>query len=451
MSEAAIPSTVAVPQILAKPRGKKRWGIAILMGVGILINYMDRLSISVVQTPLSHEFHMTATDFGIISSAFLWSYAIMQIPSGALLDRFGVKKIWAAGAILWTVASVLTAIATGAWMIILARIFLGVAEAPAFPGAMKATGIWFPRHERGLCTAIFDSGTRLANVIGLPIVAFVVQAWGWREAFWVQAVLSVLFLLAFLVWYHGPREKFARKRLSEGELDYIIAGGASVEQPHDDQPVRMLGYLLKQRKLWGLSLGLAGAGYVLWMLLTWLPGYLQTSQHQSVLGSGLYAAIPALAMFLSELFIGGFWVDRVIGRGANGDKVRKTVIVVGMLVALLTAGAALTSNTVIAITFIAVGSAGIALVYVTSNSLPALIAPSGAAGSVAAIMNCVNLLAGVVAPILTGFIVDVTGSFQWAFIIGAIALVGGLASYLLLMGKIEPIPAPPSTKDAETV
>jgi hypothetical protein len=177
------------------------------------------------------------------------------------------------------------------------------------------------------------------------------------------------------------------------------------------------------------------------MLLTWLPGYMQTTMNQSVLQSGIYAAVPAFAMFVSELTIGGWWVDRVIGRGANADKVRKGVLVVGMIIALFTVGAAFSDNPVSAIIWIAIGSAGIALVYVTSNSLPALIAPEGSAGSLAAIVNCVNLLAGVAAPIITGLIVDVTGHFVYAFFIGGIALVGGLASYLLLMGKIEPIPA----------
>ena len=432
-----------------RPRGKARWSIALLMGFGILINYVDRLSISVTQGPLTKEFGLTAIEFGVLSSAFLWSYAIMQIPSGMLLDRFGVKKVWGASAVLWTVASVLTAIASGAWMIVLARVFLGVAEAPAFPGAMKATGLWFPRHERGLCTAIFDSGTRLANVLGLPLIAFTVATWGWREAFWLQAVLSLVFLGAFLWRYTGPKHKLAKGSLSAEEYRYIIDGGATSEDVRPASDWRTVGYLLRQRKVWGLSLGLAGAGYVLWMLLTWLPGYMQTSMNQSVLQSGIYAAVPALAMFVSELTIGGWWVDRVIGRGANPDRIRKGVLVAGMIVALFTVGAAFSNSPLVAITWIAIGSAGIALVYVTSNSLPALIAPEGSAGSLAAIVNCVNLLAGVAAPIVTGFIVDATGHFVYAFIIGGIALIGGLASYLLLMGRIEPIPAPPVTVAAE--
>ncbi|TAM89056.1 MAG: MFS transporter, partial [Candidimonas sp.] len=147
--------------------GKVRWSIAVLLGVGILINYIDRLSLALVATPMTHEFGLTATDFGIIGSAFVWSYALMQIPSGILLDRIGSKWIWRIGMATWAIASFLTAVASGYWVIILARLLLGLAEAPAFPGAMKATGTWFPLTERSLATAVFDAGTRLANVIGL--------------------------------------------------------------------------------------------------------------------------------------------------------------------------------------------------------------------------------------------------------------------------------------------
>ena len=159
--------------------------------------------------------------------------------------------------------------------------------------------------------------------------------------------------------------------------------------------------------------------------------------------SGMFAAIPALAMFISEITIGGFWLDRAIARGRPADRLRKTLLVGGMIAAFLTVGAAFSHSATAAIVWIALGSAGIALVYVTANSLPALIAPDGCAGSVAALMNCVNLLAGVAAPIVTGFVVDRTGSFHYAFIVGGIALLGGLLSFLLLTGRIEQIPPRP--------
>ncbi len=420
--------------------GKVRWAIAVVLGSGILINYIDRLSLSIVATPMMREFDISATTFGLIGSAFLWSYAVMQLPGGLLIDRIGVKWIWRVAMAIWAIASFVTALASGVWVVIAARVLLGAAEGPAMPGAMKATGQWFPTHERGLSTAIFDAGTRLANVVGLPLIAFTVATWGWREAFWLQGALSILFLIGFAVFYRGPKEMRSSGRLTDREYDYIVAGGGSAEETKPPGDLATLGYLLRQRKVWGLSLGLAGAGYVIWMLFTWLPGYLQKALDQTVMQSGLYAAIPGLTMFVAELAIGGVLVDRLITRGYASDRVRKATIIGGMLLAFLTVGAATTNDPSVAIVWIALGSAGIALVYVTSNTIPALIAPAGSAGTVAAIMNCVNLLSGVAAPIVTGLIVDATGSFQYAFIVGGVALVGGLLSYVFLMGRIEPIP-----------
>lgn len=418
--------------------GRMRWSMSVILGVGILINYIDRLSVAVVMTPMSQAFNMSATEFGIISSAFLWSYAIMQVPGGMILDRIGVKWVWRIGMGVWAVSSFLTAVATGIWVVILARILLGAAEAPAFPGAMKATGSWFPRSERGFATAIFDGGTRLANVIGLPLIAWVVAVWGWREAFVAQGALSIIYLAVFWWHYRSPKEKHNEGKLSNREYQYIVDGGGTLEESKAIN-LQNLGYLLRQRKVWGLSLGLAGVGYTLWMLLTWLPGYLQMAYDQSVLDSALYTAIPALAMFISELTIGGLLIDWLIKKGRSEDKVRKGVLILGVVVSFLTVGAALSHSANAAIIWIAAGSAGIALVYVVSNSLPAIIAPQGDTGAVAAIMNCVNLLAGVAAPIVTGAVVEATGDFRMAFVIGGIILVGGLLSYLLLMGKIEPI------------
>lgn len=438
-TEAPYPETNTPPGAGSKPLGRVRWGMATLLGFGILINYIDRLSVSLVATPLTHEFGLTATDFGIIGSAFVWTYAIMQIPSGVLLDRLGSKWIWRIGMLIWACASFLTAVASGFWVIIVARLLLGVAEAPAFPGAMKATGTWFPLNERSLATAIFDTGTRLANVIGLPLIAFVVTYWGWREAFVAQGILSIIYLAVFWVKYREPDEKYQEGNLTEAEYRHIVDGGGTVAKNKSFNRDDFV-YLLRQRKVWGLSLGLAGVGYVLWMLFTWLPGYLQMGYDQTVLESGMYTAIPGIVMFLIEITIGGILVDRLITKGYDANKVRKTVLICGFLMAFLTVGAAFSHSATEAIIWIALGSGGIALVYVVCNSIPAMIAPEGDTGSVAAIMNCVNLLAGIVAPVVTGLIVDATGHFAYAFIVGGVAMVFGLLCLLLMMGKIEAIP-----------
>lgn len=154
--------------------GRVRWGIALLIGVGIIINYFDRTNMSVATKPLMHEYGLTKGQMGILLSSFAWSYALLQIPIGALLDKIGIKWLMRVGTLLWSVATLMTALVSGMGLIILSRILLGAAEAPAFPSASKATGYWFPIQERGLATSSFDAAAKFSNVIGVPIVAWAV-------------------------------------------------------------------------------------------------------------------------------------------------------------------------------------------------------------------------------------------------------------------------------------
>jgi MFS transporter, ACS family, D-galactonate transporter len=206
--------------------GKKRWGIAILLGIGIVINYLDRVNISVATKPLEGEFHLSAAQMGIILSSFLWSYALLQLPVGALLDKVGVKWLVRIGTLIWSLATFMTALVSGLGLILLARILLGVAEAPAFPGASKATGYWFPTRERGLATSAFDAAAKFSNVIGVPLVAIAVTLYGWRAGFFMTGILSLVYFVIFWFGYHDPKET---KSLSKEEYNYIVEGGAQQE------------------------------------------------------------------------------------------------------------------------------------------------------------------------------------------------------------------------------
>lgn len=177
--------------------GNVRWGIAFLIGVGIVINYFDRTNLSVATKPLMQEYHLSSAQFGWVLSSFAWSYAILQIPVGALLDKIGVKWLVRVGTIIWSLATFMTAAVGGMGLIILSRVLLGVAEAPAFPGAAKATGYWFPLRERGLATSAFDAAAKLSNVIGVPLVALSVTQWGWRGGFYMIAILSLMYAVAY--------------------------------------------------------------------------------------------------------------------------------------------------------------------------------------------------------------------------------------------------------------
>ena len=417
----------------------RRWRIGGLLGIGVLVNYLDRLSLSVAAPQISAELHLSPEQVGFFLSAFFWSYALLQVPAGMLLDRFGPTRIGRWGAFCWGLASTITAFAGGWGGIFAARMLLGVAEAPGFMVSSKATGYWFPRGERSFATALFDAAAKFSNVIGVPLVAFVVVGLGWRWGFALTAVLSFLYFFAFLLIYRDPS---ADTKLSPLERRYIVEGGA---QPEGVAPVgtgSMLGYLLRQRKVWGLTIGFAAYGYSFYLFLTWLPGYLVTTMHMSIIKSAGFAAIPWMVATVSDLFVGGWLIDKLIARGHEESTVRKAVLVSGMVLGLAVFGATQTTDPVWAIVWISIALGGLAAAAPVGWSLPSLIAPRGGVGTVGGLMNFGNNLMGAAAPIATGFIVGATGSFGNAFLLAGVILVVGILSFVFLLGRIESIPEP---------
>ena len=418
---------------------KRRWGIGALLGVGVLINYIDRIGLSVAAPQIKELFQLTPVELGLLFSAFAWSYSILQIPVGMVLDRFGPTRVGRWGAFLWGVASTITAFSSGFAGIFIARILLGVAEAPAFPVSSKATGYWFPRHERGLATAIFDAAAKFSNVIGVPLIAVTIVTFGWRWGFGITAILSFLYCIAFFFLYRDPS---ADTRLSKVEHDYIVQGGAAPEGVSEAGAFNMLGYLLTQTKVWGLTIGFAAYGYSFYLFLTWLPGYLVQTMHMSILKSAGFAAIPWAFATLTDLFVGGWLIDHLVSRGRDESKVRKAVLVVGMLFGLAVFGATQTVDPGWAIFWISIALGGLASAAPVGWSLPSLIAPKGGAGTIGGIMNFVNNLMGAAAPIVTGYIVGATNSFTNAFFVAGVILLIGIISFVFVLGKIEPIADP---------
>jgi ACS family D-galactonate transporter-like MFS transporter len=441
-------STSAIPSAAAARVPRLRWGIGVLLGTGILINYFDRINISVAGPQLERAFHLGPAELGLLFSAFFWSYALLQVPGGMVLDRLGVTWVGRGSAFLWSVASAITAIAGGFGGILVARVLLGIAEAPAFPASQKATGYWFPRQERARSTAIFDSAAKFSNVIGVPIVGFAIVNLGWRWGFWITAILSFAYFVAFWVFYRDPSR---HPKLSEAEREYIRAGGAVPEGVAPSGAGRMLGYLLRRRKVWGLTIGFACYGYSFALFLTWLPSYLVETMHMSVLKSAGYAAIPWIFGTLADLLIGGWLVDAWIARGADETRARKVVLVGGMLVGLAVFGAMFTTKVDWAIVWISISLAGLSASAPVGSSIVSLIAPRGGTGTIGGIVNFINNLAAIVAPIVTGFIVAASGSFAGAFLVAGVVLVVGIFSYVVVLGRIEPVPEPSIERPAATV
>ncbi|MFZ0499676.1 MAG: MFS transporter [Steroidobacteraceae bacterium] len=417
-----------------------RWRISGLIAIGVLVNYFDRISLSVAGPQFEQSFHLTPAELGLLFSAFFWSYALLQIPGGIVLDRLGVTRVGRWSAFLWGVAQIVTACAGGFAGIFAARLLLGIAEAPSFPANSKATGYWFPRAERALSTAIFDFGAKFSNVIGVPLVALAVVRLGWRWGFGLVAALSFVY---FAVYYRMYRDPSQHPDLTREEREFLAAGGAEPEGQPSAPVADMLAFLLSTRKVWGLVIGFGAYGYSFNLFLTWLPDYLVRTMHRSILTSAGFAAIPWACGSAADLLVGGWLIDFLVGRGRDETRVRKAVLVIGMCAGVAVLGATATARPGVALVWISIALAGLSAAAPVAWSLTSLIAPKGGVGAVGGIMNFSNNMMGVVAPTVTGFVVGRTHSFVGAFLVAGLVLIAGVASFVFLLGRIEPLPEPP--------
>ncbi len=424
---------------MRRPSTNRRWWIGALLALGVLVNYFDRVNLTVASPLIQDDFKIGPAEMGILFSAFGWTYGFLQIPVGMLLDRFGVMRVMRWSTFSWGIASVITAFSTGMQTLFLSRMLLGVAETPGFPANSKATGYWFPRHERGLATALFDAAAKFSNVIAIPLVAFLMLHFGWRGGFIATAIISFVFFALFWLFYRDPS---ADRNLSDEERIYIKAGGAAQEGEASANAVGMLGYLLRNRKVWGLSIGFAAYGYAFALFIFWLPNYLVSEMHMDILKSASFTTIPWIFATISDLLIGGWLIDHLIRNGHDESKVRKTIIVFGMLMGLAVVGAGLTADPYWAILWITISLSGLAAAAPAGWSIPALIAPKGGAATVGGIMNFLNSVTGIAAPIITGLIVGATQSFSRAFLLAGVMLAIGIVSYVFVLGRIEPIADP---------
>ena len=424
---------------LADKIPRRRWSIALLLGIGVLVNYFDRVNLSVSRDALEATFGISAITFGWLSGAYNWTYMLLQLPSGLLLDRFGVRRVGIISTVIWSVASFATAISTGVAALFGSRFLLGIGEAPTFPGNSKAIGYWFPKHERSLATAMFDSAAKFSSAIGIPLLGVLLFYFGWRLNFAVTGFISLAYFALFYFFYHNPSED---ESLSASERDFIARGGAQLEDRARAAKGAPLTYLLQKRKVWGLCLGFASYNYTFYFLLTWLPSYLSTTLHIDLLHSALYTSVPWTFATLTDLAVGGWLVDWLIQRGANSVRVRQTVLVGGTAFGLGILGAAQAHSAASALFWISMSIGGLSAASPVGWSIPSLIAPRESVGTLGGILNLCNQLAGIAAPVVTGYVVQATHSFSGAFIAATVFLLIGIAGYIFLLGRIESIPEP---------
>ena len=414
---------------------RRSWHIAWLLGLGVLVNYFDRVNLSVSHESLIAAFGISNIAFGYLSSAYNWTYALCQLPVGVLLDKFGVRRVGRISTLIWSLASFCASVAPGIPSLFAARFLLGVGEAPTFPANAKAIGLWFPATKRGFATAIFDSAAKFSSVLGVPLLGIILLKIGWRWSFALTGLISLGYFLLFWKVYRDPEEDSS---LSAADRLAIAAATqrADVHNAATGEP-KSLSYLLGQRKVLGLAIGFGSYNYVFYLLLAWLPSYLTLALHIDAYHSFLYTSLPWLVATFGDLAVGGWLVDSLIRRGYDASRVRQAVLIGGTTFGLGILGAAHAHNATQALIWISISIGGLSAAAPVGWSVPALIASRNNVGRVGGIMNFSNQISGIAASTITGYLFA-ANQVAWVFGIAGIYLAVGIGAYIFLLGRIQP-------------
>nr|WP_282190446.1 MFS transporter [Azospirillum brasilense] len=409
------------------------------------VNYADRATLSIAGPAASKELGLDAVAMGYVFSAFGWAYVLAQLPGGWLLDRFGSKTIYFFSLITWSLFTLLQGFVgfLGAGSAILAlfalRFMVGLTEAPSFPANSRIVSAWFPTAERGTASAIFNSAQYFATVIFAPLMAWITATYGWQYVFYVMGVLGILLGFVWMKVLYSPKE---HPLINAAELAHIEQGGGLVDMDNakkakaDGGP--KLGYLkqlLSNRMLLGIYIGQYAITTLTYFFLTWFPVYLVQGRGMTILKAGLIASVPAIAGFIGGV-LGGVISDWLIKKGYSLSVARKTPIVLGMLMSMSMIACNYVDAEWLVVVIMAlaffgkgVGALGWAVVADTS--------PKEIGGLSGGLFNTFGNTAGITTPIVIGYLVAGSGSFDGALIFVAANAAVAIFSYLFIVGEIK--------------
>ncbi|EED0862916.1 MFS transporter [Escherichia coli] len=374
----------------------------VLLFMAGIVNFLDRSSLSVAGEAIRGELGLSATEFGVLLSAFSLSYGFSQLPSGILLDRFGPRIVLGAGLIFWSLMQALTGMVNSFSHFILMRIGLGIGEAPFMPAGVKSITDWYAQKERGTALGIFNSSTVIGQAIAPPALVLMQLAWGWRAMFVIIGVAGILVGICWYAWYRN-RAQFV---LTDEERTYLSAP----VKPRPQLQFSEWLALFKHRTTWGMILGFSGVNYTGWLYIAWLPGYLQAEQ--------------------------GFSLAK---KGYDLAKTRKTAIVCGLMMSALgTLLVVQSSSPAQAVAFISMALFCVHFAGTSAWGLVQVMVSETKVASIAGIQNFGSFVFASFAPIVTGWVVDTTHSFNLALVIAAcVTFTGALCYFFIVKDRIE--------------
>ena len=410
------------------PARAARSPIVFLLAAVLFINYVDRGTLPTAAHLMQGELRLTPVQMGMLLSAFFWTYTVSQIPVGWLAERYGAHRILAAGLCLWALATLLVGFVHGFAALLLLRLLLGLGESAGFPSVAKIMAAIVPAKGLGTANGIVALGYLSGPVVGTLLGGLLMAHYGWRSAFWVFGALSLLWLVP---WSRVAGQVRTAVRASE-----------------EDSPTWWM--VLKQPALWGTALGLFSSNYVFYFMLSWLPSYLQTERGFSLVGMAWVATGAYLGNAISA-FVTGWGMDRYLRRGGSANFGYKSVMAVAHL------------GSVVCMLAMAMGSPRVALISLfvyqalCGASSPGvyamcqILAGPRASGRWVGIQNSLGNLPGIVAPWLTGFIIQTTGHYTNAFVVAAAVSLLGLIGWIGMVPTLAQLEWKPAGREPGVV
>jgi MFS family permease len=418
-------AAVAPRRRLLANEAVRRWSILGLLCLAFIAAYVDRqnLAAAVIDPGFKNYFKLSQVDRGLLHSAFFWSYLLLQVPSGWLVDRYGAKKTLAFGFVLWSLTSAATGLANSFAALFIFRVFLGIGEACVNPAGMRWIRFNIPEERRGMAVGIYQASAKIGLAVGGPIAAILIAAFDWRAMFIILGVGCMLWLVP---WMLLVRDDDRQLEASEKKA----SGGASVP----------FGRILASPVIWGTILGTFAYQYFLYFTVTWMPTYFAERRHLNLQSTWLFTFVQFIGMAVVAI-LAGWAADRMIKKGSDPVKIRKRFAIAGLLVGSTQIIGALAQSNTVAVVFAIVSLSGLGLMTANYWALTQTLIPGGAVGRIVGLQNMAAQAPGIVAPILTGWLVQKTGNYEAPMVMIGVFLLIGIAAYLFLV-KREYAPRP---------
>jgi ACS family D-galactonate transporter-like MFS transporter len=409
----------SLPKVSLKDSSQRWWLLALLF-TGMIFAYAQRNTLSVANTSIAKDLNLTKADMGMLQSAFFWVYAFMQMPAGWIVDRFGVRRSYSLGFIIWSVAAAACGLAKNLWILVLLRVSVGTGQAIAFPGTARAVANWFQDQERGMVTGIYLTGVRLGAALINFFGGLFLARYDWRLFFIVVGLSPLLWLL--------PWNRFLSK------WETTKPSLTSATQPAATNPSFLKSLaLLKNRTVFGIFLGFFAYDYAWFVFLSWLPGYLESERGFTKTEMAIYSSTPFLAMSV-VIMLSGMISDWLVRRGYNETLVRKSFICVGLAIGCLIVPAGMVADKMTSVALLTISLCGLGMASPNTWTLTQATCEKKIVGTVSGIQNFGGNIGGI-APWLTGYIAHKTNSFVAPFGIVAGVLVIGILSYIFLIDE----------------